>query len=146
MAYSEPTATELKAAFPAFSGVPDDTVAYWIDRSASSVDESWTEADYPMAKMLLAAHEMVLNGLGTGTEAQIAASGLTGVKSMRSGSLSLDFGDSASVSATGGFAATSYGRRFAELLKRNRGGALVTPTGTIDQAPYGYPPLYREGE
>lgn len=138
MAYTAPTAAELKAAFPAFAAVDDSTVDYWITRANRSVDQTWTEADYTFAIMLLACHMMTINGLGTGAAAEAAAAGASGFKIMRSGALTLERFDntSAGASAGSGYDATSYGQQFYALLRVNRGGARVTPTGTV---PFGYP-------
>jgi hypothetical protein len=121
------TAADLKAAFPAFAAVADGQVGYWLTRAARTVDDSWAEADRDHAQMLLAAHLMVTNGLGTGAEAAAAAAGASGFKSMRSGALSLDRGDA----PTDGYASTQYGRQFAALLALNHGGPRVTSTGAL---------------
>jgi hypothetical protein len=129
MAYIVPTAADLKAAFPAFIAVPDDTVTFWIGRAGRIVDTSWTEGDYNFAQMLLAAHYMVEQGLGTGAEAQAAAAGASGFKVMRSGALSLERFDAAPGASGAGYSSTAYGRQFYELLMRNRGGPIVQATG-----------------
>lgn len=131
MAYVDPTADDLKAAFPRFAAVADETVEFWLERARRSVDESWTEGDYAMGQMLLAAHHMTLNGLGTGVEATVAAQGMGDFKSVRSGSFSLDRGDNSSGAAAGTIGSTSYGQQFAALQKLNVGGARVAPTGAL---------------
>lgn len=130
---SEATPTELKELFPAFAAVAEGTVQVWLDRAARIVTSAWIEADRKHGEMLLAAHYMTLNGLGTGAEAEMAAAGASGFKSMRSGSLSLDRGDgSGSAAAMGEFGTTAYGRQFWPLLRANVGGPRVSDTGTID--------------
>lgn len=135
MAYDIPSADDLKAAFPAFAAVEDSVIEFWIVRAGRMVDQSWTEADFTFAQMLLAAHYMTENGLGTGAAAQAAAAGASDFKVMRSGSLTLERFDSASGASASGFATTSYGRQFAELLARNKGGPRVAPTGTVPAYP-----------
>lgn len=126
MAYTAPTAAELKAAFPAFDAVADETVEFWIVRANRSVDTSWTEGDYAFAIMLLACHLMTGAGLGTGTDAEIAAAGLSGVSRLKSGTLDVSFaGDGANSGDASGYGGTAYGRQFAALLKQNRGGPRV---------------------
>jgi hypothetical protein len=134
MAYVDATADDLQTAFPRFADVEDATVTYWLTRAQRSVDETWTEDDFAMGQMLLAAHYLTLEGYGTGTEAMIASKGLGDFKSVRSGSFSLDRGD-AGGSASGTLLATSYGRRFAELAKVNVGGPRVMGTGTVPTSP-----------
>jgi hypothetical protein len=115
----------LKETFPAFAAVANATVQYWLDRAARIVTDAWAEADQQHAHMLLAAHYLTSNGFGTGAEAEVAAQGMSGFKSMRSGSLSLDRGDTSGVAAMGEYGSTSYGRQFWPILQANRGGVRV---------------------
>jgi hypothetical protein len=134
MAFTAPSATDLKAAFPAFAAVDDNTIAYWLDRAARTVDQGWPEDDGPHAQMLLAAHLMVQQGLGTGAEAEAYAAGAGGFKRLKSGALEIERSD-----AKGGdLASTSYGAQFAALQRAIVGGPRVTGTGAL---PYcdGYP-------
>lgn len=133
MAYVDPTAADLKAAFPRFAAVADATVEFWLERARRKVDQSWTEGDYQMGQMLLACHLMTLEGLGTGTESEINANGLGDFKSVRSGSFSFTRkeGSSGDGDAQGSLGSTGYGRQWYELAVANKGGARLTPTGTI---------------
>lgn len=128
---STATPAELKAMFPAFAAVQDDTAQAWLDRAARTVTTAWPEADRKHGEMLLAAHLMTLNGLGTGVEAEMAAQGMGSFKSMRSGSLSLDRGEAGDTAHMGEFGATQYGRQFWPLLRANAGGPRVTRSGTL---------------
>lgn len=134
------TPAQLKALFPAFAGVADTMVQAWLDRAARVVDESWAEADQQHAQMLLAAHYMTLNGLGTGAEAEMAAAGASGFLSLRSGALSIEraTGRNADpgLAKMGEFGQTAYGRQFFPLLKANRGGVRVTSTGELPSCGY----------
>lgn len=124
------TPADVRATLPAFAAVGDAVIQTWLDRAARVVDGSWAEADQVHAQILLAAHLMTLNGVGTGAEAEMAASGALGFKSMRSGSLSLDRGDAgAGDAAMGEYGSTAYGRQFYPLLRANRGGPRVTASG-----------------
>lgn len=131
MAYTDPDADELQAAFPRFAAVEDETVEFWLERARRSVDQSWTEGDYAMGQMLLAAHLMTLQGLGTGAESEAAASGTGEYKTIRSGSVTLERFEQASGGAQGELGSTSYGRQFAALARQNVGGPRVSPTGTL---------------
>lgn len=138
MAYTDATADDLQTAFPKFAAVADETVEFWLTQARRSVDETWTEGDYAMAQMLLAAHLMTLEGLGAGTEAELAGQGLSDFKSVRSGSFSFDRGSN-TTSSSGTLASTSYGQRFLALAKINVGGPRVTNTGTIPTSIPGWP-------
>lgn len=144
MAYTPASASDLKAAFPAFAAVAEDTIDFWLERARRIVDESWTEGDYSYGQMLLACHYMTLNGLGTGTDAQVNAEGLGDFKAVRSGQFSFQRADSSNA-ANGEIASTSYGRQWASLARSNRGGVRITGTGSIpDDSPYPGP-FYSSG-
>lgn len=126
MAYTAPTAATLRARFPRFGSVDEGIITSALAEAARTVDETWTEGDFEMGRMLYAAHILTLDGLGGG-EADGFASGANGFKIMRSGSLSLERFDS----GVGGgksdslLESTSYGRRFLDLLSRNFGGPVA---------------------
>lgn len=122
---------KFKAVFPAFAAAPDATIDFWWAQAALIVDR---RADClgegaELAQMLLVAHYLVLAGIGTGAEAQMAAQGMASFKSIKSGSLSLDRGESKS--AGGQFATTSYGQRFWAMLLPCVSGPRVTGTGHL---------------
>lgn len=132
MAYTDPSADDLQAAFPRFADVADETVEFWLERARRSVDESWTEGDYAYAQMLLAAHLMLLEGLGRGAEATAAANGMSEFKTIRDGTITLErFDKGASGGASGELGSTSYGRQWLALAKVNRGGPRVMATGAL---------------
>lgn len=145
MAYTVPSAATLKARFPRFAAVDDATVDALIVEAQRNVDESWTEGDYPMGLMLMAAHLMTLEGLGTGTEAEIASEGVGDYRSIRSGSLSLERFDNGGASASGLLGSTSYGRRFKALAAQNVGGPRVSPTGSVPQVGWPHYPYWPVG-
>lgn len=126
MSYIVPTPSDLAARFPGFAAVPPPIIANAIAEAQSRVDQTWLPGDYSIGIMLLAAHTMTLDGLGTGAEAAAGAAGALGFQSMRSGSLSLDrrspAGDDREPSL---YDETTYGRRFLALLKVNRPAVLV---------------------
>lgn len=129
MAYTAPTAADLKTRFPRFADVADAIVDAALAEAARFVDESWTEGDFKLARMLYAAHTMTLDGLGTGYEAEAAASGSTGFTRIKSGSLELSRPDAAAMAV--GFDQTTYGQRFKALLRANKGGAIVARADAV---------------
>lgn len=119
MAYTAPTAADLKSRFPAFAAVADATINDALADAARMVDETWTEGDFAAARMLYAAHLMTMDGLGKTTEAK-----LQGFSKLSIGPLSIERGTQPG--APGELNSTSFGRRFIEMRRRNRGGPLVT--------------------
>ena len=114
-----PTPANLKARYPAFASVADETVQYWLTDAERFVDTSWLEVDYAPALMAVAAHNMAMAGVLPG-EATLA---LTGVSSFKSGTFSANISDAAQQSAAkGGWGATKYGLEFKAILHRNFSG------------------------
>lgn len=126
MAHVDPTASQLKARFPAFSAVPDETVNQAIAEAKRSVDDTWTEGDYTLAIMLAACHIMARDGLGTSPEAKAFATGTGEFQTIRSGALTLTRGNWSGTTMSSYWGSTSWGRRFWRMLELNKPGPRVT--------------------
>lgn len=122
MAYTAPTAANLKARYPALANVADETVDVWLVDARRYVDTTWFEADYAPAIMAAAAHSLASNGLGEGVTGQLPA-GLSSFKSADF-ALSID-GSAARQSVASGWMSTSYGREYRTMLRRNKAGPRV---------------------
>lgn len=132
MAYTAPTAAQLKAKYPAFAAVADATVDLYLVDAGRAVDTTWTEGDYQTAIMLYAAHLMVLAGIGVGAEAEANANGLTGYKRIKSGQLDVERAgkaDSGAANVPDEYAGTTYGQQYYYLLVKNRRGPRVAVAG-----------------
>lgn len=113
----KPTPSDLKQRYPAFAGVSDPTVQYWLTDAERTVTEDWGD-DYAVGLMTLAAREMVKIGVPGLTKAAIPA----GVTSFRSGTFSATVSEeAANAAASGGWFATE----FAAMLRRKRGGPFL---------------------
>lgn len=124
MAHTPPEVTAFRLRYPAFVAVPDQTVQYWLTDAERIVTTGWIEADYDVAIMAHAAHEMALAGLEGGSGG--GGGTMEGVTSFRSASMSVTFSDAhAARLSAGGWEATRYGREFLIYLRRNRGGPVV---------------------
>lgn len=133
--YDAPTPADLIARYPAFAAVAPETIAIHLVDAQSGVDTSWAAADYTPALTALAAHNMVL--LGIGATDQTTAYARAGVSSLRDGAFSVSFNDKAvSAASGGGFDATPYGRVYKVLLRRNKGGPRIVGGGAIE-TPWG---------
>lgn len=133
MAYAPPSKATFLAIFPAFTAVADEAYTYWSDRAGrvvnGMVDCLGSDADH--AAMLITAHLLTLQGIGTGTEAEMAAQGATGFKSIKSGTISLERADNTSTAGMGEYGATSYGQQVYPMLKACVAGPRVTGTGSL---------------
>ena len=128
MTWTAPTATEFKARFPAFASVSDDVVNVVLAEAALQVDETWvSEADFKLGINLLTAHLLTMDGHGAGAEAESAAAGALGFKTMKSGNLTLErFSASEAGSGSGDtLSVTTYGKQFIDLRNRNIPGIAV---------------------
>jgi len=133
MTYIPPAKTDFIAIYPAFAAVSDPAYTFWSTQAANAIGhfEDCLGDRMVLAGMLAIAHYLTKAGIGTGTEAQIAAEGASGFKSIRSGSLSLERAD-ASPSASGGdWGATSFGQQLWPMLKACVGGPIVSSTGHV---------------
>ena len=124
MAYTKPTAANLKARFPAFAAVADATVGYWIDEGDAET-ASWPDTGRGKAVMAYAAHRLAELGIG-------AAAVPVGVSSFKSGTFSATVSDA--VAGLTGFDATVYGREFVTLRRVAFAGPRMawTPPTAMD--------------
>jgi len=127
--YSDPTPSDIKADFPIFATVDDAAIQRRIARSSMWVDDSWLESDYTWAKELLVAYWLTKDGLGAGTNAELAAQGLSGVSRLKSGTLDVTFkssSDSGDTDTPSPWNENGYGIEFYTMLRKNKSGPLTT--------------------
>lgn len=117
MAFTAPTAAEMKARFPTFAAVADAAVDGALEEASTRVGSTWDEADWHMGQMLYAAHVLTMDGLGASTEVQLA-----GFRRIKVGSLELE--RSASVGGSI-LSTTSFGQRYLALAARYGAGAVL---------------------
>ncbi|QEH79940.1 DUF4054 domain-containing protein [Sphingomonas sp. C8-2] len=142
MAYSPPSKATFTGLFPAFAAVTSDQYTFWSARAGRVVDPIQTclDEDADLACMLLTAHYLTQQGIGTGADAVAAAQGASGYKRIKSGSIDLERADAADSAGMGDYGTTSYGQRVYPMLKACLAGPRVTDTGVLpcEAWPYGY--------
>lgn len=133
MAYSAPDKSTFVGIFPAFTAVMDEAYTFWSARAARIVDpiQSCLADDAELACMLATAHYLSQQGIGTGTDAQMAAQGASGFKRIKSGILELEKADNVAAANMGDWGTTSFGVQLYPLLKACVGGPRVTGTGCV---------------
>jgi hypothetical protein len=109
------TLAQFRLRYPAFSGVADGVVAYWLADAGGQVNSGWNERD--TAILALAAHNMAVQGVGT--VSAIPA----GVTSFKSGTFAVTISDT-QANATG-YDASIYGREFKIIARRNTSGPRI---------------------
>lgn len=120
MAHTIPTAAAFKIRHARFAAVADETVEIFLAEASRTVTTSWREIDYGDGIMYLAAHLMVMEGMGGGNAIGVAG----GIKKVKAGDVETEFhgaqsGIGGKVWAT--YGATIYGQRYLELAARNGG-------------------------
>lgn len=122
MAYTAPALSEFRALYPAFDAVGDVTAQAWLD-AGDAETVRFSDATRPRAVMLYAAHNLAMQGLGTGAIP-------VGVTSFRSGTFSATVSDS--VAGKTGLSATAYGRDYLSLARQFAGPRLAwTPPANV---------------
>lgn len=133
MAYPPPDRTTFIEVFPALAAVTDTQYTFWSAQAVLITEpiEGCLDARMDLATMLVTAHLLTLQGIGTGAEAEMASQGATGFKRIKSGTLELERGDAASTGEGGLYATTDYGRQVWPMLKACVVGPRVTGTGSL---------------
>lgn len=128
MAYTAPTAADLKARFPAFAAVDDAVIDGALTEAVRRVDETWPEEDFATGRLLYAAHVLAMDGHGAGVEAEAMAEGAGLYKRRKAGGSEIEFADgvAGSGAVSGELGSTSYGRRFKALARALFAGPRVT--------------------
>lgn len=127
MAYTAAVAQDVRDRFPTFAAVADAPINYALADAALVVDDEWlSQADYTQGILLYAAHILTLDGFGSGAEAQMAQAGALGFDVMKSGALTLQrTRQQVEAQYSSVLDQTTFGKRFREILMRNRGGPFA---------------------
>lgn len=118
------TAADVKARYPEFTGVTDELISAVVAEAANMVDDGWEVADQKPAIMALAAHLLAMDGwparLTSSFSVETAGRELI---ARRVGDVSVQYAQGSGASSGSTFltslGTTTYGKRFAQLLKLN---------------------------
>ena len=138
MAYDTPTIADFRAKFPNLVDTNGEVLEdVYIDglivEANRSVDDTWTDGDYAVAILYLAAHYHELTLLADAETAGAVEGAPAGqvISSEHIGPISVSYGKSTSASGSGGsattseFAMTVNGQRYRDLLIKNIPAVLV---------------------
>lgn len=130
MAYTVPSYAAFIARFPIFNDVvayPQAVVEAVIAEAARQIDTSWIEADYATAIMYLTAHMLALDNSAEGAEIDIGGPTSIAGESFAGMSISYkkDTPTPGSAAASSIYGQTIYGRRFYDLLRKNKPPVVV---------------------
>lgn len=140
MAYTPPPLADFIAVFPAFAAVTEAQYSFWSTAAVRVTEplQSCLGDSMDLATMLATAHYLTESGIGTGAESEMAAQGMGGFTSIKSGSLSLTRAEGAGKSS-GKWGSTSYGARFLSIAGGCVAGPGVARTGTVPCYPGRWP-------
>jgi hypothetical protein len=131
MAYTVPTAANLKARYPEFNSVADALVTAVINEASAQVSTRWLERDYAPAIIHLTAHLLASEGEPERTAEGSSTMATQGaVTREQVGAVSISYaGEGSSQRGSQAVAddrtSTEYGRRFLRLLRVNFAGPMV---------------------
>lgn len=124
MAYTDPTFAEFTTRFPIFADMDEGQFDALLEEAKLQVDDGWlSQTNYKVAIMYLIAHLKVTDTSQEGESAVVGGAGSGGIASESFGGMSISYNNGASASnaaANSQWGSTEYGRRFYELLKRNK--------------------------
>lgn len=121
MALNAPTLDEFYERFPVFDDGRDEIVEALLIEAQRFVQDTWQTDDQKTALLYLTAHLLV-------TESSGAATQPGAVSSESFGPMSRSYAVPSNASR---WALSEYGRRFADIAKRNTGGAGVVIVGGV---------------
>lgn len=122
-----PSAAEIKARYPEFTGVADATIMLVLAEGLPMVDDGWELSDQKPALMAFTAHLLSLEGYparAANAQAPLPAGAGREVLMRKVGDVTTQYAQSGSAGGSGSslmssLGLTVYGRRFAQLLKLN---------------------------
>jgi hypothetical protein len=100
-----------------------------LEEAKLQVDNSWlSQANYKFALMYLIAHLKTTDNSGEGESAVVGGAATGGIASESFGGMSISYNNGATANnaaANSQWGSTEYGRRFYEMLKKNKPAIVV---------------------
>ena len=128
MAYEAPTYAEFIARYPIFDDLskwPQAMVEAVIVEATNNIDTTWFEQDYKPAIMYQTAHILSLENAEVGSDPVVGPQTYLTSESFAGMSQSFGMVESGSMSKSEIWGSTSYGRRYLDLLRKNKPAVVV---------------------
>lgn len=128
MPYTTPTYADFITRFPVFDNVakwPQATVEAVLAECANNIDTSWYEQDYQPAIMNMTAHILTMEANASATSPSSGPDMVLTSESFAGMSRSYAKISDGSLSQNEIWGGTSYGRRYLDLVKKNKPGPVV---------------------
>ena len=121
-----PELSDFRARYGTFADVPDATVEAFLTDAAAVVSHHIPDDWLDKATMLIACHELMLEGHGDAEEASFIRARQAGVLEIKDGATGVKLTSSKSDGESQSpYASTSYGRRYLDMLQQ------VSPIGYV---------------
>lgn len=130
MPYTTPTYSDFITRYPVFDNViayPQATVEAILAECANNIDTSWFENDYQPAIMAMTAHLLSIEATAD-AGAPDTPGPATYLTSESFAGMSMSYGkssESGSLSSSESWGSTTYGRRYLDLLRKNKPPVVV---------------------
>jgi hypothetical protein len=128
MAYEAPTYAEFIARFPIFDNQvtwPQALVEAVLIEATNNIDTSWREEDYKIAIMYQTAHILSIDNAEEGASPQVGPQTFMSSESFAGMSMSYSQFAQGAFSNSEIWGSTSYGRRYLDLLRKNKPGPVI---------------------
>lgn len=128
MAYDAPTYAEFIARFPIFDNQikwPQSLVEAVLVEATNNIDTSWFEQDYKPAIMYQTAHILSIDNAEEGQDPQVGPQTFLSSESFAGMSMSYQQVQGGTLGSSEIWGSTSYGRRYLDLLRKNKPGPVV---------------------
>lgn len=128
MPYTTPTYAEFIARFPIFNNVakwPQPMVELVMAEAVSNIDNSWIEADYKPAIMYQTAHLLSTDNSEAGSDPEVGGATYLSSESFSGMSMSYSKVTPGALGASEMWGTTVYGRRYLDLLRKNKPAIVV---------------------
>lgn len=121
MTYETPTAANLKERYPAFASTSDQVVEMFLAEASSYVGSNWTEADYRLGMMSVAAHNLSSEGYGAAIQVPTPHAVLgASIKRRKVGDVETEYNvaaPSSGASLQSMLSSTPFGRTYLRLVR-----------------------------
>lgn len=129
MSFDPPDYAEFIARFPIFDNTakwPQAMVEMIIVEATGNVDNSWVEKDYKPAIMYQTAHLLATDNSEEGTDPEIGSPSVLSSESFAGMSQSFSTVAPGVLGSSELWGTTVYGRRYLDLLRKNKPAVVVT--------------------
>jgi hypothetical protein len=128
MPYTTPTYADFITRFPVFDNAityPQSMVEAVLAEMANNIDNTWVEADYQPAIMYMTAHVIATEATASKADSEIGVIKTLTSESFSGMARSWSVQNNGTLSQSEMWGTTFYGRRYLDLLRKNKPAVVV---------------------